>query len=311
MRQRIRNKRDRVRQLRVFCEVARLGSVTIAAERLGLTQPAVSIQIRELEYDHGAVLLERSTVGAVLTEAGERLYGLARPLVRGIDDLFGAPQFSLDLSAEARLRLAATRLGSSFVLPRYLKRFHEHYPELPVRVGTGSVKDGLARLLDERVDLMLGSNDPFPEDEVDYHELFTYSFVLITPLDHPLAARRSVSPQEVREYHSVIPAAEHDSHRFDDTAAQAFGIEANAVVEAGSWEMVKHYVEAGIGIAVVPSLCVHETDLLSVINLDAHLERRGYGVFKLRNHRLTPSARHFLNVLMPNAATQSDGKHQK
>ena len=83
---RIRDKRQRVRQLRAFCLSVQLGSIRLAAERLELTQPAVSLQLRNLEYECAAVLLERSSTGVSPTPAGEHLYALAEPLVRGVDD---------------------------------------------------------------------------------------------------------------------------------------------------------------------------------------------------------------------------------
>lgn len=307
MRRHIPGRRDRIRQLRVFCEVARTGSITTAAERLGLTQPAVSSQIRELEYEHGAMLLERRVAGVALTDGGELLYGLAEPLVQGVENLFDDPQRSLDAGAAARLRLAATRVGHSLVLPRYLRRFHDRFPDIPVRVDTASVKEGLERLLDERVDLVFGIEAPLPGDSINYRQLFTYGLVLITPPGHPLASRKAVSPQEASEYSAVVPSPELYSQHFDESPARTFSIEANAVAEVGSWEMVRRYVEVGIGIAVVPSLCVSETDRLPVIALDTYFGPRSYGVFTLRDRLLPPPARHFLKMLTPDATGQPAG----
>lgn len=301
MRRRIRDKRDRIRQLRVFCEVARLSSVTRAAERLDLTQPAVSIQVRELERELEAVLLERDAMGVTLSAAGECLYALAAPLVRGVDGLYGGSHHRFDAESGGRVRLAATSAVADFVLPRYLKRFHDHHPDAAVRLDTATFSEGLERLLDEKVDLMLGIHDPYPQERVEYHELGTYGLVLITPLDHPLAGRESVSPQDVRAYRSVVAPADTYSLRSGETAVSAFGIEDNAVVEVGGWALIKRYVEAGIGISVIPSLCVTASDRLSVTPLDAYFPPRNYGVFVLHDRVLTPQARRMFSVLLPDA----------
>ena len=299
-RRRIRDKRDRVRQLRVFCEVVRASSLSEAAERLGLTQPAVSIQVRELELGLGAVLFDRDPTGVVPTPAGEQLYALAAPLVRGVDTLFNDVQRTLDAVHAGQVRLATSNAGASFVLPPYVKRFREHYPGIPVIFDTATLQDGLDRLFDERVDLVCGAKDSYREASVHYDELFTYDFVLITAQDHPLAGRERVSPQEASVYRAVVPPEGSYSRQFGERAARALGIEIDAAVEVGGWGEVKRYVEAGIGVSVVPSLCVSETDRLSVIALDAPLPRRSYGVFTPRHRLLTPAARRFLEVLVPN-----------
>ena len=301
MRRHIRDKRDWVRQLRVFCEVARLSSFTRAAERLDLTQPAVSIQVRTLEHRLGAALIERDAEGVTLSAAGERLYALAAPLVRGVDVLFGESRHRFDAESEGRVRVAATSAVAAYVLPRYLKRFHDGHPDTAVRLDTVTFPDGLERLLEEKVDLMLGLHDPYPRERVEYYELGTYGLVLITPLDHPLAGHESVSPQDVRAYRSVVAPPDTYSLRSGETAAATFGIEDNAVVEVGGWAQIKRYVEAGIGISVIPSLCVTETDRLSVTPLDAYFPPRSYGVFVLRDRLLTWHARQMFSVLLPNA----------
>ena len=301
MRRHISDKRDWIRQLRVFCEVARLSSITRAAERLDLTQPAVSIQVRELERELGAVLLERHVGGVALSAAGERLYAFAAPLVRGVDALFGESLDRFEAEGEGPVRLAATSAVADFVLPRYLKRFHDQHPDTAVRLDTVTFADGLERLLDEKVDLMLGIHDPYPRERVQYYEFGTYGLVLITPLDHPLAGRESVSAQDVRAYRSVVAPAGTYSVRSGETAASVFGLEDNAVVEVGGWALIKRYVESGIGISLILSLCVTETDRLSVTPLDAYFPQRSYGVFVLRDRLLTPRARRMFSVLLPDA----------
>ena len=83
-------KGDRMKPLRAFCQTARLGSVSRAAEALFLSQPAVTLQLQALEREMGMRLLERSGRRLTLTREGEELYELARPLVEGLDGLGGA-----------------------------------------------------------------------------------------------------------------------------------------------------------------------------------------------------------------------------
>ena len=301
-RYRIRDKRQRVRQLRAFCLTVQLGSVTRAAERLELTQPAVSLQLRELEYECAAVLLERSSTGVSPTPAGEHLYALAKPLVRGVDDLFGDFRLILDqwVGSPPPVRFAVSTAGAAFVLPRYLKRFRDLYPEYPVHLRTMLLHEGLQRLVDDEADLALGVKDPYPEDRLVYHELLTYRLVLIAPPDHPLAGRASVSPEEASAYSSVVPPVSLYSREFGRATARRFGADANATIEVGGWGVLKRYVEAGFGIAIIPNICISETDRLSVIDLEADLPALSYGVFAPRDRLLAPPAWRLLRLLVPN-----------
>ena len=86
-RKRIYHKRDRLRQLRAFCHAARSQSITRAAAELGITQSAVSMQVRELEHELEAVLFERSGPRISLSPAGEQLFAIAGPLVEAMDGL--------------------------------------------------------------------------------------------------------------------------------------------------------------------------------------------------------------------------------
>ena len=300
-RARVQDKRNRVRQLRVFCEAVRLRSLTRAAERLGLTQPAVSLQVRELELELGAVLFERTAAGVVPTEAGERLHALAEPLVREVDAMFGDLRRTLDSGQGGRVCLAVSSAGAGFVLPPYLRCFRERHPEAAVCLYTAAHRERLQRLLDERADLVLGTCDDYPKETVEYHEMFTYSIALITPPGHSLAGRASVSPREVDEHRSVVPSAETHSARFGEARARAFRGEANIALDIGGWGVLKRHVEAGVGVAVVPTICLQETDRVCVVALDAHLPTLSYGVFARRDTLLTPAARSLFRLLIPNA----------
>ena len=312
IRHRIRDKRQRIRQLRAFCLTAQLGSVTQAAERLGLTQPAVSLQVRELEHECVAVLFERSPAGVSLTPAGEQLYALAEPLVRGVEEIFNDFRLALDKSVEfpSPIRLAATVAGAAFVLPPYIRRFHDRYPEYSVHVRTMLHHEEIRSLIDDEVDLALGVKDSYPDDELVYHELLAYRLVLIAPLDHPLAGRASVSPDEAQSYSAVVPPDSLYSRELGRTVTRLCGADVNAVIEVGGLGVLKRYVEAGFGIAVVPSLCLSETDRLSVIDIEAEAPTLSYGLYLPRERHLTPAAWRFSRLLIPDAPPRGWLRHR-
>jgi len=303
-----RHIRDRVRQLRVFCTVARLGGVTRAAEHLGLSQPAASLQIRELERELGAALFERTHARMVPTAAGEWLVSLAGPPIDTVDALFGDFRRVLDEAEPAPVCIAATSAGVTGVLPRYVRRFRDRCPGATVRIETVPVGALREHLLEEKVDLALGPGDAGPDERLHYHEMSACEHVLITALDHPLAGRASVSPREAGAWRMVVPSAGTCGRRLGEGLAQALDIDIDVAVEVDGWGMLKRYVEAGAGISVVPRLVVRDSDRLSVVALDADLPAYGFGVFTLRDGLLAAPARRFFEVLVLDRV-RLDGRH--
>ena len=298
-RQRVYHKRDRLRQLRAFCHAARLGSITRAAVHLGLSQPAVSLHVRELENELEAILFDRGGSGIRLTSAGETLYELSRPLVQGMDVLSANFMERIDDTVSGRLQLAASPAGVSFVLPPYIKRFRDQYPDVRLRVRNCLLSEGVKLLLEDQVELVFGVKDPYPEDTLEYRQLLPCDVVLITSLDHPLAGRDTVSPEEVSAWPAIVPTPGTYSRQFGETVARRLGVGVKAVIKVGGWGVIKRYVEMGLGVSVVPSVAVRETDRLSVIPLREHFPTRSFGVFTRRGRFLTLPARRFLRLMIP------------
>ena len=132
--------------------------MTQAAERLLLSQPAVSLHVRELEHELEAVLFERHGPRISLTRAGECLYQLAMPLVEGMNrlpDVFAEEHDDGNVSGV--LNVASGDAGTVYVLPRVLKRLRDQSPGIRVRVSTSVFDKGLDLLLDDEVELLLGA----------------------------------------------------------------------------------------------------------------------------------------------------------
>ena len=297
-RKRIYHKRDRLRQLRAFCYAARSQSITRAAEHLGITQSAVSMQVRELEHELEAVLFERNGPRISLSPAGEQLYGIAWPLVKAMDGLPEICTEQLGDSISEELRIAAGPGAVAFVLPPYIRRFRDENPTVRVSLGTRRVGDALKLLLANEVDLAVGA-EQFGAEGCIYYPAFTYELVLITSLDHPLAGRESVDIREAARYPGVVPHAGTHARRFGEGLARELGVELNVAVEARGWGVIKGYVEVGLGISVVPDICVTERDPLSVIPLREYTEPQSFGFFARGGHRLPLAAERLIEIVDP------------
>ena len=295
-RKRIYHKRDRLRQLRAFCHAARSQSIARAAADLGVTQPAVSMQIRELEHELEAVLFERSGPRVSLSPAGQQLLAIAEPLVEAMDRLPEVCAEPPGDSFPAELRIAAGPGAVAFVLPPYIRRLRDEYPNLRLKMGTCRVGEALKLLGSNEVDLAVGA-EQFGTKGCIYHPAFTYELVLITSLDHPLAGRESVDIREVARYPAVVPHAGSYARRFGERVARELGVELNIAAEARGWGVLKGFVEAGIGISVIPDFCIRERDPLSVIAMREYVGPRNFGFFSRRGHRLPLAAKRLIEIV--------------
>ena len=96
-----------------------------------------------------------------------------------------------------------------------------------------------------------------------------------------------------------MPPAGSYSRQSGETAAREFRVDAKAVVEVGGWGVIKRYMERGVGVCVVPSLCIHPTDQLSVVPLREYFGARSFGVYTRRGKALSAPARRLLELLVP------------
>ena len=295
-RKRIYHKRDRLRQLRAFCHAARSRSITRAATYLGITQSAVSMQVRDLEHELEAVLFERSGPRISLSPAGQQLIAIAEPLVEAMDRLPEVCDEPLGDSFPGELRIAAGPGAVAFVLPPYIRRLRDEYPNLRLTASTRRVGEALKLLDANEVDLAVGAEE-FRSEDCIYYPAFSYELVLISSLDHPLAGRESVDIREVGRYPAVVPHAGTYARRFAEGIARELGVELDIAVEARGWGVLKGYVEVGLGISVVPDICVRERDPLSVIPLREYTEPQSFGFFARRGHRLPLSAERLIEIV--------------
>ena len=295
---------DRLKQLRAFCQAARLGSISQAAELIQSSQPAVSLQVRTLEEELGTLLFERRGPRISLTRVGENLYKLAMPLVEGMDrlpDTFAEKHHGVVADV---LRIGAGQTSAAHLLPRFVEQFRNQYPETRIEVRSGTGRQRLGWLRAYELDLIVAAMDTPPPD-VEFHPIFNSSPVLITCNDHPLAGRQSVSIEEVAAYPFVGHASTQYVRRVAEMILRMHGIAPDVAVEVDGWGVITNYVEAGVGISFVPDLCLTEHDRLWKISFKDYFPARRYGAVTRRDRLITLSARRFLRIMVPDLPESS------
>ena len=298
--ERLYYKGNRQKQLRAFVATVKLGTLSRAAESLFLSQPSISLQIKALERELGTRLLERTRRRITVTDAGEILYGLARPLIEGMDTL------DRDFHARTRgvqagkLTVAAGTSTIHYLLPDIVHAYREQYPAVQLQLANVTGRDGLAMLRADEADFAIGSMLDVPND-IAWAPVYHYDPMLIMPLDHPLAAKESIRLEDLSPYGLILPPQRLTTHRMVDMVFQQRQVPYTVAMEVGGWDVIKQYVAKGMGISIVTSICLSDADEanLAIRNMRQFFPQRSYGVVMRKGKYLSAEARAFIDLIRP------------
>jgi DNA-binding transcriptional LysR family regulator len=295
-------KGNRLKQMRAFVATVKLGTLSRAAESLYLSQPSISLQLQALERELGAELLHRSRRRINLTDAGEALYELARPLVEGWDF-----QSKIKGLQSGRLTVAAGSSTIQYLLPELVRRYRERFPAVQLQLANVTGKDGMALLRADEADFAVGSMLDVPND-IAWAPVYHYDPMLITPLDHPLARKESLSLEDLSPYGLILPPQRLSTYRLVDLVFQQRQVPYQVALEVGGWEVIKEYVAVGLGISIVTGICITDADRnrLAVRNMRQYFPQRSYGVVMRKGKFLSAEARAFIDLIRPGLLTHRD-----
>jgi LysR family hydrogen peroxide-inducible transcriptional activator len=243
-----------LRQLRYFATLAETRHFGQAALRCHVTQPALSMQIKELEAAVGAPLIERSRKGALLTPAGREVARRARAILQSVQDLTDlARQHAQVLSGPLRLGVIPT-IGP-YVLPGILPRLRAAFPKLQLSVRETQTAALAQELLAGSLDLLI-LGLPLEEPEIEELPLFEDAFALVLPPHHPLGAHADVAQADLAGEPLLLLEEGHCLRDQALAVAQAAGASAPDDFRASSLATVVRMVASGYGCTILPELAL-------------------------------------------------------
>lgn len=307
---RSRYKQNRLQQLRGFYYAARTKSISKAAARMQLSQPSVSLQIKALEQELGTQLFERRGPRIELTHDGHRLLELARPLVEGFDGLQESFASLRESADRGIVNLAAGGSTIQYLLPPFVQKYTRQYPEVDVRLHNVTGKAGLVLLREGDVDFAVGPMLETPPD-IKFHPIVTYEPMLITRHDHPLASQLRVTLKDIASYPLILPPKNQSTYRVVEMVFAEHSLEHDVKLEVGGYDVIKKYVELGLGISIVMSHCLTGADHLHSVPLGRWFPKRTYGLVLRKGHKLSPAAERFVEMIRSPANGVRHGRRKK
>jgi DNA-binding transcriptional LysR family regulator len=284
-------------QLEGFLETVREGSFTRAAEKLFLTQPALSLQIKALEEELGESLFERQGKQLRLTDAGRVLQQRAEQIL----DL--VQQTRRDVSAHKELRQGRLSIGTNdtnclYLLPSVLRSFHERFPGIELSLTDRKSSEVVKLVAEGTVDFGIATL-PLLDPRIETYPLCWREDIAICSYQHPLAVRDRVSVEDLAQYTLLLLETGSSSRRVLEQMLAEQGIIPAMTMDLGSIEVIKRFAEINLGVAIVPGFAVADEvkqKRLRAFRLD-WLAPRTIGIVQRRNGYLSPAAKIFLRLL--------------
>lgn len=285
-------------QLRTFCQAAKHGSYTTAAEKLYVTQPAVTAQMKLLEDHCNLKLFKKRGRKVYLTDEGKTLYQYARKI-------FDYEKEIEDVMEEMRklkrgvLRLGTTKAYARYFMPLMITCFRETYPHIKIHLDEGSSRDMTLSLLDFQNEIAIIAK---AEDHPDVYFLpFSEEVViLITAPDHPLAGKRSVAFDQLSKEPIIMKEIGSGTRRLVNELFARHHCTPDVLMETSNTEFIKQLVQRGDGISFLVKDAVAielEEGRLATAPLEGARIVLEVSIAYLKNQHLSPPAKAFLDIL--------------
>ena len=290
-----------VRHLKLVETVAQEGGLTKAANRLHVTQSALSHQLRDIEDKLGAPLFLRLNKKMLLTQAGERLLSSApavlEELKRAEEDIR-----QIALHREGILRISTECYTCYHWLPPVLKPFSREFPRVEVRIVAEATRRPVEALLDGRLDLAITSV-PARNQKLIFKPLFKDEIVVIVSPDHPLASQPYVNARDFASEHLLVYALPKEELSIFQKVLVPAGVSPKHVSRVELTEAIIEMVKAGLGIGVMARWAVRphlEAGTLRAVPLTARGFHRRWSAAMIRHKATPPYVSSFLELLASN-----------
>jgi Transcriptional regulator len=239
-------------QLRIIREAVRRDyNLTDVANALFTSQPGVSKHIKDIEDELGVeIFIRRGKRVLGLTEPGKALVGVVERMLMDAQNLHRiADQFSA--TEAGHLVIATTHTQSRYVLPTIIQQFRERYPKVHLELHQGSPQEIAELLLQDKADIGISTEGLNGFEEFAIFDCYQWRHAVIVPADHPLAALTDLTLEAVAQYPVITYHPGFTGRNHIDSAFADAGLKPDVVLSAIDSDVIKTYVDAGLGIGII------------------------------------------------------------
>ena len=287
-----------LKHLRAFVAVYQEKNITRAAQKLGFTQPATSLALKELEAHYQTKLFERNGRGIRITTAGEHLYPDAVRLLSLYDEM---DQGMKNWNQTGTLRIGSSISIGSCILPELMNQFSELYPELDVYVKVDSSNVIERYLLENELDFALIEGTPHAE-KLHSEVFLDDELIPICDRFHSLAGEQDVPLESLRHEKFLMREKNSGTRALADSSFAVKGFRIQPIWESTSTTALVHAVAAGLGISILPKRMVEpqlQAQQITSFSIRGISLKRHYHLVYHENKFITPAMQDFFSLLFP------------
>ena len=283
-----------INQINTFLAVAELGSFSLAAEQLHITQPAVSKRIRQLEISINTELFDRISKRSILTPNGKAFKPHAERILQELKSY----RFSLSRqqdSPSGSLSFATSHHIGLHRLPGTLRDFKIRYPQVDLDLHFMDSEDACVAIANNELELAIVTLPELADEKLDCEPVWVDQLVVVTAADHVLAGQQEIDPLELLEHAAILPSLGTFTRKIINGLFAANKDQLKIILETNYLETIKVMVSANLGWSILPQSMVDSS--LSSHRLRGLDVQRTLGIVTRKNRTLSLSSTAMIDLL--------------
>jgi DNA-binding transcriptional LysR family regulator len=295
-----------IRQLQIIEAIIQTYSYSLAAERLHMTQPAISMQMKQLEHNTGVTLFERRGKRIVLSSAGQSLHQTMRKVLTSYDELIEEIHEAKDLYT-GRIKVSATTTANHLIT-QMIANFAKKNKDITVSLKITNREKLVQQLQDFEPDIVLMGEPPAKLDLIS-EPMLANPLVMIAPYEHEYSNLKCIPLSDIAQREFVVRELGSGTRATIERFFKAKGEVLKSTLEMGSNEAIKHAVSAGLGLGIVSLHSIKlelEAKKLVVLDVEQLPIRRFWHIVRRKGKHLPPAAKQFQDFMIEEAERYAD-----
>ena len=291
-----------INQINAFLAVAELGSFSLAAEQLHITQPAVSTRIRQLEISIDTELFDRISKRSILTPNGKAFKPHAERILQELKSYRSGLSRQQD-SPSGSLSFATSHHIGLHRLPGTLRDFKIRYPQVDLDLHFMDSEDACDAIANNELELAIVTLPELANEKLNCEPVWVDQLVVVMAADHPLARQHEIDPAELLEHAAILPSLGTFTRKIINSLFAASNVHLKIILETNYLETIKVMVSANLGWSILPQSMVDSS--LSSHRLRGLDVQRPLGIVTRKNRTLSLSSIAMIDVLRTGRADKS------
>lgn len=292
---------------RIFYVVATVGNITKASQKLMISQPAVTKQIKALENQLGGELFIRTKRGVILTDNGKEIYNYIKQAMNCFNNA------EMQFSNLKRLENGVVRIGVSTALARvfllkYLDKFHKEYPNVAIQVFTDPSKIMRKMLKDGTLDLLIAKEEISEDNDLDVIKLGTLHQCFVASSYFSELKNKQISLEELNEYPILLQKKPSTTREFFDKFCKDNNIEITTKLEIASATLLEDFVKIGLGVGLVTKEFAQkdiDDGLIFEVETKPSIPSKDFALITLKNSHHSFGANKLIELILKDIKKQA------